>query len=369
MSLAVTTEQDQLRATVRRFLGEDAPLTRVREIAATPHAADLDLWRRLATELGIQGLAVPTAYGGAGAGYQELGHVFEETGRALLPAPLLATLGLALPVLLACEDEDVRARYLPGIADGTAVATLAGLASGAGWDSWGHGMEACREAGGWRVSGTATAVLDLMSATLLLLVVGTGADRRVLAVDPLDASVRRTPQPTLDQTRALGTVELRATPAVPVGGDGSASLSRALDHADVLLAAEMTGGAQACLDMSVAYAKVREQFGRPIGSFQAVKHTCAENLVEVEGARAAAYYAAWAADDNPAELPVVAPLAKSTAGETYFRAAADNVQIHGGIGFTWEHDAHLYFKRAKTTQLLFGDTGAYRRRLADRIGL
>ncbi|HEY3686033.1 MAG TPA: acyl-CoA dehydrogenase family protein [Streptosporangiaceae bacterium] len=366
MSLATTTEQDQLRATVRRFLDDEAPVSRVREIAAAPYAADPGLWRRLA-ELGIQGLAVPAEYGGAGAGYQELAYVFEETGRALLPGPLLATLGLALPALLACGDADTRARYLPGIADGTVVATLAGLAPGGGWDSWGRAIEARTGPGGCRVSGAAAVVPDLMSATLLLVVAGTGTERRVVAVDPGDPSVRRAPVPTLDQTRALGTVELHDTPAVPVGGAGA--LSNVLDHADLLLAAEMVGGAQACLDMSVAYAKIREQFGRPIGSFQAVKHKCAEILVEIEGARAAARYAAWAAAENPAELPVVATLAKAAAGEAYFRAAADNVQIHGGIGFTWEHDAHLYFKRAKTAQLMFGDTGAYRRRLADRIGL
>lgn len=369
MSLAITAEQDQLRATVRRFLAEEAPLTRVREAAAEPDSWDCELWRRMAEDIGVHGLAVPPEYGGAGAGFQELSYVFEEGGRALLTGPYYATFGLVLPALLACRDADVRMRYLPGIADGTTTATLAGLAPGVGWDSWGQDITARSTPKGWRVTGAASAVLDATTATLLLVVARTGPNLHIFAADPNDQSVRRSPQPTLDQTRPVGAVEFHDTPATPITDDGTRVLSDALDHANLLLAADMIGGAQACLDMSVAYAKSREQFGRPIGSFQAIKHTCAENLVELEGARSATYYAAWAADDNPSELPIVATLAKATAGETYFRAAADNVQIHGGIGFTWEHDAHLYFKRAKASQLLFGDTGTFRRRLADRIGL
>jgi alkylation response protein AidB-like acyl-CoA dehydrogenase len=213
-------------------------------------------------------------------------------------------------------------------------------------------------------------VLDGTVADLILVVAGTGAATSVVAVS-VSQGVTRTALPTLDQTRPLARLDFHDVPCTPVGapGDGSRLLSTALDGAAVLLAAEMVGGARACLDMAVGYAKVREQFGRPIGQFQAVKHKCAEMLVEIEGADAAARYAAWAAAENPEELPVVATLAKASAAEAYFRAAADNVQIHGGIGFTWEHDAHLYFKRAKASLMLFGDVGAYRRRLADRIGL
>ncbi|GAB3451389.1 acyl-CoA dehydrogenase family protein [Actinophytocola sediminis] len=365
MSLATTTEQRELGATVRRFLADRVPLTRVRELMATETAFDRSSWDGLA-DLGVQGLAVPAANGGAGYGFQELAHVFEECGRALLPSPLLATVGLTLPVLLAAGDD----RHLAGIASGQTVATLAWLAPGGDWDSAGTSLSVSDTDTGWRLSGSASIVLDGMVADLILVVAGTGAATTVVAVEP-DASLTRTALPTLDQTRPLARLDFQDTPCTPVGavGDGTALLATALDAANVLLAAEMVGGARACLDLAVDYAKVRQQFGRPIGQFQAVKHKCAETLVAIEGADAAARYAAWAADANPAELPVVATLAKASAAQAYFRAAADNVQIHGGIGFTWEHDAHLYFKRAKASLMLFGDVGAYHRRLADRIGL
>jgi alkylation response protein AidB-like acyl-CoA dehydrogenase len=330
---------------------------------ATPDVFDPAILRGLA-DLGATELAVPEQYGGVGLGWQELAYVFEECGRTLLPAPLLATFGLALPVLLAADD-DIRARWLPGIAAGTTVATLAWLAPGGGWDSGGTSLQVTAN----RLSGSASMVLDGVSADLVLAVAGVGDSARIVAVDATGPGVTRVPLPTLDQTRPLARLDFDDVACVPVSADGQRLLSAALDIANTLLASEMAGGAQACLDMSVAYAKVREQFGRPIGSFQAIKHKCAEMLVEIEGARAAARYAAWAATGNPAELPVVATLAKASLAEAYFRAAADNVQIHGGIGFTWEHDAHLYFKRAKTSLMLFGDVGAYRRQLADRIGL
>jgi alkylation response protein AidB-like acyl-CoA dehydrogenase len=363
MSLAITAEQRDLSATVRRYLDTTVPLSRVRELMATPTAFDATILRGLAG-LGVTELAVPEQYGGVGLGWQELAYVFEECGRSLLPAPLLATFGLALPVLLAGADDATRGRWLPGIAAGTTVATLAWLAPGGGWDSAGTSLST----DGSRLSGSVSMVLDGMSADLILAVAGVGESATIVAVEAADAGVTRTALPTFDQTRPLARLDFHDVACVEVGG-GQRLLSTALDIANMLLASEMAGGAQACLDMSVGYAKVREQFGRPIGSFQAIKHKCAEMLVEIEGARAAARYAAWAATDNPAELPVVATLAKAAAAEAYFRAAADNVQIHGGIGFTWEHDAHLYFKRAKTSLMLFGDVGAYRRQLADRIGL
>jgi alkylation response protein AidB-like acyl-CoA dehydrogenase len=366
MSLAVTAEQEELRATVRRWLTENVPLARVRELMATPDAYDPATWRGLG-ELGVLELGIPEQYGGAGFGFQELARVAEETGRALLPGPLLATSGLAVPLLLASDDEQAKARHLPGIAGGTTVATVAWLSPGAGWDSAGRSLSVADG----RLSGSASAVLSGTYADLVLVVAGTGESTAVVAVDATGPGVSRTAQPTLDQTRPLARLDFDGAPCTPVGavGAGDELLSRALDAANVLLAAEMVGGAQACLDMSVAYAKVRQQFGRPIGSFQAIKHKLAEVLVALEGAQAAAAYAAWAAAENPVELAVVATLAKAVAAEAYFRAAGDNVQVHGGIGFTWEHDAHLYFKRAKTSLMLFGDVGSYQRALADRIGL
>jgi alkylation response protein AidB-like acyl-CoA dehydrogenase len=181
----------------------------------------------------------------------------------------------------------------------------------------------------------------------------------------------RTPLATMDQTRKQARLEFGGTPAKLLGteGEGWPVLSRVLDLAAVALAAEQVGGAQKCLEMSVDYAKVRVQFGRPIGSFQAIKHKCADMLLEVESAKSAAYYAGWAAAELNEELPTVASLAKAYCSDAYFHAAAENIQIHGGIGFTWEHDAHLYFKRAKSSQLLLGDPTYHRELLAQRIGI
>jgi alkylation response protein AidB-like acyl-CoA dehydrogenase len=193
----------------------------------------------------------------------------------------------------------------------------------------------------------------------------------LFAVEGDASGLTRTPLSTMDQTRKQARLEFSGTPARLIGGEGAAAgaLARTLDLAAVALAAEQVGGAQRCLDMSVEYAKTRIQFGRPIGSFQAIKHKCADMLLEVESAKSAAYYAGWAAAEDSDELPVVASLAKSYCSEAYFHAAAENIQIHGGIGFTWEHDAHLYFKRAKSSELLLGDPSYHRELLAQRIGI
>ncbi|PRZ44237.1 alkylation response protein AidB-like acyl-CoA dehydrogenase [Antricoccus suffuscus] len=371
MTLAITDEQNDLRATVRRFVDRELSLDRVRELMATTEVFDRDLWVRFDTDLGILGLSIPEEYGGSGAGQQELGYVFEEFGRSLVPSPLLATHGLAVPALLASADVAAARRILPQIAVGSTVATVAWMAPGGDWVVLAPEVVGTQTADGWRLTGPTSYVLDGLSADVLLIVARTEDTVSLFAVTDDAAGVRRTALPPLDQTRPLAKIELTEAPATLIGeyGDGGRILSTALDYAGTLLAAEMVGGAQACVDMSVEYAKVREQFGRPIGSFQAIKHKCAEMYVAVEGARAAAYFAMWTATEDPTELPRVATVAKSMAAEAYFRAAADNVQIHGGIGFTWEHDAHLYFKRAKASMQLFGDVGAYRRRLADRIGL
>ena len=370
MSLAITQEQDSLRNTTRRFLASASPLTRVRAVMDTPTAFDADLWKRMSTELGAAGLAVPDEYGGTGLGYQEVSYMAEEAGRALAPSALLATVGLAIPSLMAAPDE-ARAALLPRIADGSAVATVAWQAPGDSWSSSTTAARATPGTRGWAVSGAFSPVLDGAAAAVLLVLAEAPGGPTMFAVEARDPGVRIQPLPALDQTRGLARIDLVDAQATPVStpGGGREALSAALAHADVVLASEMVGGAQASLDMSVAYAGVREQFGRPIGSFQAVKHKCAEVLVEIEGARAMARYAAWCAEAAPHELERAAAVAKATAAEAYFRAAADNLQIHGGIGVTWEHDAHLYFKRSKVSLMLFGDVGAYRRRIADLIGI
>ncbi|WP_433249395.1 acyl-CoA dehydrogenase family protein [Actinomadura nitritigenes] len=372
MSLAITSEQEDLRLAVGRFLDARAPLARTRELMAQPIPHDGDIWRALATELGVHGIGVPEEHGGSGADVQTLAHVFEETGRVLLPGPLLATLGLAVPLLLASRDGEAQARFLPGIAAGETVATVGWLAPGAGWDAARGAATAVRRPGaGWTVDGRVALVLDGLAADLCLVVADAPGGPSVFAVDATGPGVDRRRVRALDPTRGLAEFVLDGAPCSLVGeeGAGRVLLAAARDQACVLLASEAVGAAQACLDAAVAYAKQREQFGRPIGSFQAVKHKCAEVLVEVEGARSCARYAAWACGAAPEEAPVVAGLAKAAAAEAFFRAAAENLQIHGGIGFTWEHDAHLFLKRAKACQVLFGDTRSFRLRLADQLGI
>jgi len=370
MTTTTIEAREELRASLREFLADRAPLSAVRRHVDLDEPLDRKLWEALARDIGVQGLAIAEAEGGAGAGWAETAVAFEETGRGLTPVPLLATIGLALPAVLAAGDDDVRAEVLPRIASGEVVATLGWIGEDGDWNGAGDAVRAVRDGGQWRLSGALGFVLDGQSADILLVVAATDAGPSLFLVDGDDGLVR-TPQPTLDQTRRLSVISFDGTAARLVGTDGGAAavLADVLDRARVLLAAEMLGGAQACLDMSVTYAKGREQFGRPIGSFQAIKHKCAETLVQVEQARAGVEAAALALNEEPERVAVLAPLVKAYVGDAFFRAAAENIQIHGGIGFTWEHDAHLYFKRAKSSDLLLGDAAAHRAILADRLGL
>jgi alkylation response protein AidB-like acyl-CoA dehydrogenase len=289
-------------------------------------------------------------------------------GRALVCAPFLSTAVLAAHALLACDDEEARRELLPGLAEGATIATLAFAEDGGRWDAAGIEMTADER---HRLDGVKSFVLDGHIASLVLVLAQAPGGLSLFAVDGDAPGLTRTLLPTMDQTRRLARLEFAATPARLVGREGAGAeiLAHTLDVAAVALAAEQLGGAQRVLEMSVEYAKVRHQFGRPIGSFQAIKHKCADMLMEVESARSAVLYAATAADENPAELPVVASLAKAYVSDAYFHAAGETIQIHGGIGFTWEHDAHLYFKRAKASQLLFGDPAHHRERVARLIGL
>jgi alkylation response protein AidB-like acyl-CoA dehydrogenase len=325
----------------------------------------------MATQLGLQGLAIPERHGGSGFGWIELAIVFEEMGRALLCAPYFATVALAAEALLQSGDEQACAAFLPGIARGETVATLALTEEGGRWDEAGIAMEGVRTGDGWRLTGHKTFVLDGHVAGLVLVAARTPSGVSLFAVEGDAEGLTRASLPTLDQTRKLARVELSGTPARLVGSEGVAwpGLARTLERAAIALAAEQVGGAQRCLEMSVEYAKFRYQFGRPIGSFQVIKHKCADMLLRVEPARSAALYAAWAAAEDSPEVPVVASLAKATCSEAYSHAAAENIQIHGGIGFTWEHDAHLYFKRAASSQLFLGDPAHHREHLADLIGV
>ena len=376
MILGVSAEQEELRASVRRFLADRAPLTAVRELMETPDGLDTAVWRQAGEQLGLQGIAIPEEYGGSGFSFAEQAIVLEELGAALYGGPYLASAVLAATALQASNDEDAKKAYLPGIAAGELIATLAFTEEDGSWDPEAIRLAASAQGGssgtgGWQLDGRKCFVLDGHTADLILVVARAAGELSLFAVPGDSPGLTRTALPTLDQTRKLAKLDFASVPGTLIGraGAGAAVLNHTLDVAAIALAAEQLGGAQRALDMAVGYAKVRHQFGRPIGSFQAIKHRCADLLLEVESLRSAVQYAAAAVAENSTEIPVVASLVKAYASDVYFHVAAENIQIHGGIGFTWEHDAHLYFKRAKSSELFLGDASYHREHLAERIGL
>ncbi|WP_405624866.1 acyl-CoA/acyl-ACP dehydrogenase [Streptomyces sp. NBC_00016] len=376
-----TEEHEALRSTLRRFLRDKAPSEAVRRSMESEAGHDPRIWRQMADQLGLHGLALPQEYGGFGGGPVELGIVLEELGRVLLPSPYFATVALAGQALAASGDDTAKARWLPAIAEGSLTGTLAVAEESGTWRVEDVAAEAVPGDGGaWRVSGTKMFVIDGHSADLLLVVARTDTGPGLFAVDGSATGVTRTRLETLDPTRRLARVDLAGAVALRIGPDGDATgyLRTVLDLAAVALAAEQVGGAQACLDAAVEYAKVRVQFGRPIGSFQAIKHKCADMLLKVEAARSAAYHAMSVAAGGPGEPPgaggadglaVSAALAAAYCADAFTHAAKENIQIHGGIGCTWEHDAHLHLKRAKSSEQLFGSPATHRGRLADLLGI
>ena len=377
MDFAFSDEQEELRRTVRSFLADKSPETEVRRLMETTEGYEPKVWQQMGEQIGLQGLAIPEEYGGAGYTFLETGVVLEEMGRALLCAPYFATAVLAANTLLLSGDEAAKEKYLPGLAGGESIGTLALTEEDGRWDANGVKLVATGSGDSWTLSGTKMFVLDGHIADLVLVAARTVAGSEgtdgisIFAVDGAAAGLTRTPLATLDQTRKQARLVFDSVPATLVGTEGAgwSVLTQVLDLAAVALAAEQVGGAQRVLDMSVEYAKVRVQFGRPIGSFQAIKHKCADMLVEVESAKSAAYYGLWAGSELNDELPTVASLAKAYCSDAYVHCSAENIQIHGGIGFTWEHPAHLYFKRAKSSQLFFGDPTYHRELLAQRIGV
>ncbi|MFM7225249.1 MAG: acyl-CoA dehydrogenase family protein [Actinomycetota bacterium] len=376
MNFAFSEEQEELRRTVRQFLESKSPETEVRRLMGTTEGYDPAVWQQMGQELGLQSIAIPEEYGGQGFTFIELGIVLEEMGRVLLCAPYFSSVVLAAGAILNAATEAEKAELLPGIASGETIATLAFTEPSGKWDAAGITMEATPAGDGWTLSGEKMFVLDGHVADLIVVVARTagttGTDGiSFFAVDGAAAGLTRTALATMDMTRKQSRLEFANVPARLLGtaGAGWPALAKTLDQAAVALSNEMVGGGQMVLDMSVEYAKVRVQFGRPIGSFQAIKHKCADMLLEVESAKSAAYYAAWAAAEDNDELPVVASLAKAYCSEAYFHASAENIQIHGGIGFTWEHPAHLYFKRAKSSEIYLGDPTYHRELLAQRIGI
>jgi alkylation response protein AidB-like acyl-CoA dehydrogenase len=361
---AFTEEQVELRETIRRFLEDRSPSSEVRRIMETPEGYDPVVWSQIA-EIGLPGLIVPEEFGGFGGTFTDLAVVFEEMGRALYCGPYFSTVALAATLLLSLGDDEACADLLPSLASGETLATVA-------YDEGESGpVQATFSGGGFTLSGAKNYVVDGALADLILLPANTEDGVSVFAVSPDAVGIVRLPLEAMDMTRKLARIELSGAPARLIGsaGDALPALSRALDLAGVALAAEQVGGSRRCVEQSSDYARSRYQFDRAIGSFQAIKHRCVDMLVEVESARAAAYFAAAAFDEDATEATVAASLAQAVASETYFRVAAENIQVHGGVGFTWEHDAHLFFKRAKASELMLGDPLHHRKMLARRMGL
>ncbi len=381
MDFAFTEEQEALRAGARRFLAQQSSPSRVRAAMKTERGWEPEVWQRLCQELGWTSMIVPEAHGGFGAGHVELVGLFEEAGYAMLCAPLLSTVALGTNALLLGHSEDLRGAWLPQIAAGDATATVAYLEGSARGDLSSIETVARRAADGYVLTGVKRFVLDGATATLLVIaarIEGAGSGEAAVALFAVPAEtpgVTRTALATMDPTRRMADVSLRdvhlpLSSLLAEPGAGWTVLQGTLQRACVALAAEQVGGAQRCLEMSVEYAKVRVQFGRPIGSFQAIKHRCADMFVDVESARSACYWAGCvAASGDESELALAAATAKAFCSDAFFRTAAETLQVHGGIGITWEHDAHLYFKRAQASELLFGDPSSHREAVARGIGL
>ena len=375
MNFAFTDEQEELRATARAFLADNASSEAARSAMESELGWDPDLWKRIASEMGWTALPIPEAYSGLGLGPVELVALLEVMGEALLCSPYLSSVCLGAGAILAAGSEEQKRELLPSIAAGDTRAALAVTESGPYQGPDGVTTEARRDGGDWVLSGAKRFVVDGHTADLLVVAArdeegGLG----LFAVPGESASVKRHGLATMDRTRRLADVDLRhvrvpGSARLGGAGDATPALARALDVAAVTLASEQVGGAQRCLDLSVAHAKERVQFGRPIGSFQAIQHTCADMMVALESARSGVYYAACAAQEESDELAVAASLAKATASEAFFRCAADALQVHGGVGFTWEYDIHLYLKRARASEGLLGTPDWHRERVARHLGL
>jgi alkylation response protein AidB-like acyl-CoA dehydrogenase len=367
MDFSFDEDQRELRAIVAAFLERHATSQAVRE-AAEGDGFAAEQWGRLTAEMELTGLAVDPERGGAGASFVEVGIAIEELGRTLLPVPYLSTVTAAAVLTHICGDAEA-GPLLERIAAGTAAAVELGDVSGAaaGHLDAGAGALSIREAAGVVIDGE-TFVVDGATAEIFVLAASRDGEPSIVAVEAGVDDVTVEPVTTLDQTRRQARVRLDGAPAT-VLASGPEAIARARDLRSVAIAVESVGAAARCLDQTVAYLKERVQFGKPIGSFQALKHRCADLATELEAARSTAYYATWAVDGAPEELPVVAPLAEAVAGTALLHVAAEAIQMHGGIGFTWEHDAHMYLKRAKANELLAGGYRGVRRLVGERAGI
>jgi alkylation response protein AidB-like acyl-CoA dehydrogenase len=379
MDFQLSEEQEELRQTARSFLAEQSGPDEVRAAMQSPLGYDPETWRRISVELGWPSVHIPEAYGGLDLGHVDLAVLLETTGESLLCAPLFSTVALGVNTILQVGTHSQKTERLPSLAEGKQTSTLAFVEASGRWDARGIETLATPDGEGFILEGRKCWVVDGHSAGLLLVAARAPGsigeqDISLFALDRDTPGIVLKALPTMDQTRRLAEIEfsgVRVGPDTIVGELGQAwpGLRRTLDLAAIALAAEQVGGAQRCLDLAVAYAKERDQFSRPIGSFQAIKHKCADMFLDVETARSALYYAACIADDASDDLTTNASLAKAWCSEAYFRCAAESIQIHGGVGFTWEYDPHLHFKRARASESWLGDPNYHRERVAQAIGL
>jgi alkylation response protein AidB-like acyl-CoA dehydrogenase len=369
-------EQEMLRQSARALLEKECPSSVVRKLMEDERGFDPALWKKMA-ELGWLGLIIPEQYGGGGLSYVDLVMIMEEMGRVMLPSPFIWTVMVAEAIKRAGNNNH-KSSLLPKIAAGELIATVAYLEPAAAWSPDGIAMTARSTGAGYVLDGTKMFVNDGHVADCILVAARTAESGErgitLFALDSKRAGVTITRLITMDQTRKLAEVKFNGVKAdagdvVGDPGNGWKILTEIIDRGKVMMAGEMMGGAQKVLEMTVDYAKVRVQFGRPIGSFQAVQHKCANMMIDVEGARSAAYYASWAVGNEVAEASLAAALAKAAASDAFRQVSADGIQLHGGIGFTWDHDMHLYFKRAKSSEFTFGDANWNRELVAQAINL
>ena len=372
MAFAFTEEQEQFRDIVGRFLRDTSATVEVRRLMDTDAGFDAKVWDRLNRELGLSAVHIPEAFGGQGFSFVELGIICEEMGRALLCAPYFSSAVLTAGAILHAGDDSRKTDLLPPLASGERRGALAVTEPNGRWDAAAIETMATRNGTAWRLDGEKSFVIDGHTADCIVVAArlpgSTGGNGiSFFTVDGESAGLVRQLLRTVDATRKQARLTFRNVAAEPLGepGSGAPALARVRIDAITALANEMVGGAQQMLDSAVEYTKLRMQFGRQIGSFQAVKHKCADMLLEVELAKSAAYQAAVAVAEGDPEAPALASLAKAAASDTYLRAAADCIQLHGGIGFTWDNDTHLWFKRAKSSEAMFGDA-AYHRELMMR---
>ena len=379
MNFGFNEEQELLRSTARKFFDNECASETVRKLMDGPEGMTPDLWKKIA-EQGWTGLIFPDEHGGMDLGFVDLVVLMEEMGRAVVPGPFFSTVLLGGLALLEAGTDAQKKAWLPKITSGEARATLAWMEPSAELGARGLTLQATAKGAGFTLDGTKLFVHDAHTADVIVVAARTGSGKSPEEGISLFLVPKGTPGlsvtllPTMDQTRklcevGLKSVALGADALMGPAGSGWAPLARVIDRATVALCAEMCGGAQKVLEMTVEYAKIRQAFGRPIGSYQGVKHKAADMLVDVENSKSITYYAAWAMDEGVPEGPLAVSMAKAYVSDAYRRVSGAGIQLHGGIGFTWEHDLHLYFKRAKGSEFTFGDATWHRERVAQLVNL